>query len=173
MLSFLKFGNGDQGEGGKNRTRLWLIILGASVGIFLLLFGGSVSKDQEEDKTEERYRTEEDEMLIYQHDLEDRVEALCRSVRGVSNVTAVVTLSKGYESVYATEWKEGDEKYVIIGNGSSASALFLTREAPEIAGIGVVCSGADSADIRRELTALISATFHIPSNRIYIAQARS
>jgi hypothetical protein len=173
MLSFLKFGKAAEGENGKSRARLWLIILGASVGILLLVFGGNTSDAKKTEHTDAHYRTEEDEMLIYQHDLEARVEALCRSVKGVGNVTAIVTLSKGYESVYATEWKEGDEKYVIIGNGSNASALFLTRQAPEIAGIGVVCTGAESAEVRRELTALISATFHIPTNRIYIAQARS
>lgn len=174
MLSFFQFGGADKSDGGgKPRAKLWLILLGAAVGICLLLFGGNTSKDKEETKTEVIYSTEGDEMLIYQHDLEDRVEALCRSVRGVGNVTAVVTLTRGYETVYATEWKDGDEKYVIIGSGSGASALFLTKEAPEIAGIGVVCSGATSAEVRQELIALISATFHIPTNRIYIAQASS
>ena len=44
-------------------------------------------------------------------------------------------------------------------------------EPSEIAGIGIVCSGGANDNVRRELISLLSATFHISSNRIYITEA--
>ena len=109
--------------------------------------------------------------MIYQDYLEKRIKTLCESVSGVRNVTVVVTLSGSFESVYATEWPDGNEEYVILGSGSSASPIYLSRSAPEIAGIGIVCSGGANDNVRRELISLLSATFHISSNRIYITEA--
>ncbi len=158
--------NGTKGQ----KTRLWLMIAGAAVGIFLLLLGSSGGQKQKETPTPS-YSTATDELVIYQDYLEARVKALCESVSGVGKTTVVVTLAGGFESIYATEWPDGNEEYVIYGSGSSASPLYLTRSAPEIAGIGIVCSGGSNDNVRRELISLLSATFHISSNRIYITEA--
>ena len=164
MLSFLKSREGDSQ---KSMGKSWLILAAAAVGVLLILLGGSF--DGQEQKTADLiYKPEEDELVLYQQYLEERVKSLCESVGGVGKVTAIVTLSGGFESVYATEWKNGEEEYVIIGSGSGASALFLSRDAPPIAGIGIVCRGGNDANIRQELTALISAAFHVSTNRIYI-----
>ena len=172
MFSFLRFSNAEREDQEKGKAKPWLILLFAAIGVLLILFGGGLQKKEETEPAPTEYNTEQDEVLIYQQYLEERVEALCRSVKGVGNVTAIVTLSGGYESVYATEIKDGDEEYVIIGSGSGASALFLSKETPEIAGIGIVCVGGASPDVKRELTALISASFHISTNRIYVTEAR-
>ena len=74
--------------------------------------------------------------------------------------------------MYATELINGNEEYVIVGSGSSSSALLLCRREPEIAGIGVVCCGGGNADVRRELLSLLSATLHVSGNRIYITEAK-
>jgi stage III sporulation protein AG len=80
-------------------------------------------------------------------------------------------LEGGFQSVYATEYQNGNESYVIVGSGSSAKPLFLSREAPQIAGVGIVCRGGNSASVRHELTILISAAFPVPSNRIYVTES--
>jgi stage III sporulation protein AG len=138
------------------------------LGVILIIFGASRA-DQTPTATES---TEADEELqVYQSQLEDRIKQLCKSVDGVGDVTVVVTLEGGFTSVYATEYQNGNESYVIVGSGSSAKPLFLSREAPEIAGVGIVCKGGADASVRHELTVLISAAFHISSNRIYITAA--
>ncbi len=167
LLHIWKKKEGD-GEGGK--SRLWLLLLVSAVGILLILFGGGSKTDTREEEAKP-YSTSSDEMLIYQHYLEERVEALCRSVRGVGNVTVAVNLSDSFTSVYATELRDGNTEYVILGSGASASALYLTRGAPEIAGIGIVCTGGGDATVRRELISLLSAAFDLGTNRIYIAEA--
>lgn len=166
MFDFLKKGTSSE----KGRLRLYLLLGCGLIGILLILFGSSGKKT--EDATQETpYSTSSDELVIYQDYLEERIKTLCESVSGVRNVTVVVTLSGTFESVYATEWPDGNEEYVILGSGSSASPIYLSRSAPEIAGIGIVCSGGANDNIRRELISLLSATFHISSNRIYIAEA--
>ena len=166
MFDFLKKGTASE----KGRLRLYLLLGCGLLGILLILFGSSGKKT--EDATQETpYSTSSDELVIYQDYLEERIKTLCESVSGVRNVTVVVTLSGTFESVYATEWPDGNEEYVILGSGSSASPIYLSRSAPEIAGIGIVCSGGANDNVRRELISLLSATFHISTNRIYITEA--
>lgn len=165
MFSFFK--KAENGEESGKSGKLWILLIAATLGVALLLFGGTNSK-KEEEQTEATYSPTEDELALYQSYLEERVKNLCESVEGVSNVTAIVTLSGGFEDIYATELIDGNEEYVVIGSGSSAQALFLSRAAPDIAGIGVVCHGGTDATVKQELLSLLSATFHIPTNRIYI-----
>ena len=166
MFDFLKKGAIKE----KGRLRLYLLLGCGVLGILLIVFGSS-GKKAEQSNVEKPYSTAEDELIIYQDYLEERIKTLCESVSGVRNVTVVVTLSGTFESVYATEWPDGNEEYVILGSGSSASPIYLSRSAPEIAGIGIVCSGGANDNVRRELISLLSATFHISSNRIYITEA--
>ena len=168
---FSLFGKAEQGEDEKKgKARLWMILMGAAIGVALLLFGGSTKSNEEEPK-KEIYSPTEDELVLYQNYLEARVKTLCESVNGVSGVTVIVTLAGSFESVYATELKDGDEEYVIVGSGANASALFLSRQAPVISGVGIVCKGGADATVRRELTSLICATLHVSSNRVYITEA--
>ncbi len=167
MFSFWK--SKKEGDEKGNNSHLWIILVGAALGICLLLFGGKTSTTEEVEK-DDTYSPKEDEMVLYQAYLEERVKKLCESVDGIGNVTVIVTLSGGFESVYATEQTDAGEEYVIIGSGSSAQPLFLSRNAPRIAGIGVVCHGGVSAAAKQELISLLSGGMNVPSNRIYITQ---
>lgn len=169
MLGFLKRSTSGETSGA---SKPWIILLGGALGIVLLLFGGKISTQKSTDSPRSDTPTRQEEIAQYQSYLETRVEELCSEVNGVGHVKAIVTLSGGFESVYATELQGDGEDYVILGSGSAASGLLLQERTPQIVGIGVVCDGADNVDVRGELIALISASFHIPTNRIYIAQAK-
>ncbi len=171
MLTFFKGGTGEKGASDL-KGKLWIILIAAAVGIALILIGSTPSQKKEEE-TQLPYRTETDEIVIYQRYLEGEIKSLCESVRGVGTVTVTVTLSGGFESVYATEWKDGNEEYVILGSGASATPIYLSRSAPEITGIGIVCNGGENEYVRYELIGLLSAAFHVNSNRIYVAKART
>ncbi len=151
--------------------KAWGILLLAALGVVLLLFGNTQTQ-KKESTTDSDVSFTQDEMLLYQSYLETRVKTLCESVGGVGDVTAIVTLSGSFEAVYATEWHDGDEEYVVVGSGSGASALLLSRTGPGIVGVGVVCRGAEDASVRAELTSLLCAAFDIPANRIHITAAK-
>ena len=170
MILFQK--NKESATQSNGKLRLLLLAGGALIGILLLLLSGNGSKSQADEALQSTDITAQEELEAYQLYLEGRVRALCQSVDGVDNVTVTVTLSGCFEEVYATEWIDGNEEYVVVGSGSSAAPLYLSRNAPEIAGIGIVCRGGGNTDVRRELLSLISAAFHVPANRIYITEAK-
>ena len=165
MFSFLKKEVGEDGQ----RSRLWIIFGIAAIGILLVLIGGSLGRTEGDDEPASDPPAEE-ALLSYQSYLEGRIRGLCESVSGVSNVHVIVTLAGGFESVYATEWEESGEKYVILGSGSSAEALLLSHASPQIIGIGIVCTGGSNASIRHELTSLLCAALDLSSTRIYVTE---
>lgn len=168
------FKSGEGNSEGTTKNRIWLIVLVAVAGIALLIIGGSdLFAGKETQAATPVSPTPQEELEQYRTYLEKRIKTLCESVNGVGTVTVAVTLTGNFEEVYATELINGNEEYVIVGSGSNASALHLSRVAPEIAGIGIVCTGGDNTDIHRELLSLICAAFHVPSNRVYIATAKN
>ena len=105
MFDFLKKGNASQ----NGRLRLYLLLGCGVLGVLLILFGSGGKKVQQSE-SDPAYSTSTDELVIYQDYLEARIKKLCESVSGVRNVTVVVTLSGSFESVYATEWPDGNEE---------------------------------------------------------------
>ena len=155
------------------KRKLLLILLGGGVGVLLLLLGSGWFGKTTEKASAEKVREIEEEVRQYREETEKQIKELCESVRGVSHVTVAVSLSGGFETVYATESYSGGERYVTIGSGSSQQALALCRTPPEVTGIGIVCTGGSDLNIRRELLSLLSAAYHISTNRIYITEAKN
>ena len=167
MFSFFK--KNEASEPKNRHLHLWLMIAGAVLGVTLLLFGGR--SDEKNEVTQEVSQNDlSRETQLYREQLEHEIKTLCERVSGVEGVTVAVSLEGSFTEVYATEGEDG--KYVIVGSGSSAAPLFLSRDTPRITGIGVVCRGGSSPSIQRELTALLSATFDLPTNRIYVTEAK-
>lgn len=167
MLRFLEQFKKDPSHA---KSGKWILLSVAAIGILLLLLSGNAVSEKDTASATET-GSDTDELLQYQAYVEERVKTLCRSVEGITDVTAIVTLENGFQAEYATEYKDGTESYVILGNGSSAQALLLSHDTPNIAGIGIVCHGAEEITARCELINLISAAFHVPSNRIYVISA--
>lgn len=164
----LKWKNGE-----RPGWQFWLILLGAVAGILLLMFGSGFGKQEERDEASAASPTAAEELASYRAQLEEEICSLCESVNGVGAVTVALTLSGGFTNVYATEeGQNGGEQYVIVGSGSGASALLLSKSAPEICGIGIVCRGGTNAGVRQELISLLSAAYHVPANRIYVTEAK-
>lgn len=168
MFSFLSKKNA---SGVAKKPPIWVLLLGAVLGIGLLLLG-SCEGENTEPPIAATYDLQNDELILYQTHLEGRVKELCQSVSGAGNVsTVIVTLEGGFGAEYAVDLSGGSEKYVLIGSGNGESGLLLSRNAPKIVGIGVVCSGGGSASVRQELTLLLSSALDVPCNHIYISQS--
>ena len=137
------------------------LILGALflLGLCLLIGGGF----GEEDAVDEVVREADAE--VYRAKLTEEVAHICRGVKGVGEVTVLVSLSGGYEYVYA---RDGDGDCVGVGSGSKKEAVVEQILPPRISGIGIVCDGGGNAAVREALTELLSAALGIGANKIYI-----
>ncbi len=153
----------------KNGSSMILIILGAALGLLLLLWGSFGGRE------ETSVRSDTDEIAAYSLYLEEQAVRLCESVRGVSGVTVTLTLEGGFEQNYAADktMSGGSQsiEHVKLGSGTGAELCAVSVSAPRVTGIGVTCRGGKDPSVRAELTSLLSAAFGIGANKIYITEA--
>lgn len=140
------------------KGKIMMIVIGLAAGILLLTAGGGKSES----------RSGEDHMSFsdYAQSIEKKIHDICSEVDGVSDVKVAVTFESGFEYVYAKNDDKGD--LLVIGSGSSESAVKVTEKPPVIGGIGVVCKGGENPTVQKRLIDLLSAAFGISSNKIYI-----
>ena len=160
----------------KKDKRLLLLFIMGGLGILLLVLGGiGASRDEKSTKNDSERHTERDASL-YAAEVEAQIESICSEVYGAGNVRVAVTLRGGYRTVYASDAQSTSGGYksntVLIGSGSSEEALMICYENPEIVGIGIVCEGGDDPAVCRSIVSLISATYGIGANKIYVTRGR-
>lgn len=166
----------------KKSGKLWIVILGAVIGLGLLVLGSfdlPIFEKKEQGGAAEI--SEQSELQAYRGELEGKIATLCAEVQGVGKVQVMVMLSGGFEYVYARDVQnktgEGsntlEESYVLVGSGSSQAPVLLVRRQPEIAGVGIVCQGGGDPAVQNELVALISATFGIGTNKIHVSASQN
>ncbi len=157
----------------KRDRRLWLLLPLAILGILLLIWG-SIGGEQGQEKAESDRSLPDPES--YARSVETQVEGLCSRVKGAGSVSVAVTLKGGYRSVYATDSQSTSSGYknstVLTGSGSSEEAILVCFENPEIAGIGIVCTGGGDPAVRENIVSLVAATYNLGSNKIFVAPAR-
>ena len=146
-----------------------MALLVAFIGVILVL-ASTCDADKDDDKSEIRVETLDPD--AYAREIEEKVEELCNKIDGVSSTHAVVTLRGGYRAIYAADRQSGSsnskDQIVVIGSGSNEKPLLIGYENPEIAGIGIVCSGGDDARKREEVISVVSSAFDIPTNKIFV-----
>lgn len=140
----------------------------AIIGVILLLMSSGGTKSKEEEINFQNL-----DPAKYAEEVEERVEALCNRVDGASSAYAVVTLKGGYRAIYASDYQSGSSSSkhatVIIGSGSEEKGLLIGYENPEISGIGIVCSGGDNYNVRKNIISVVSSAFDVSSNKIFVS----
>lgn len=149
----------------KEKKKLTVMLICAGAGILLLLFGGSFFTSTAEPAAS---ASPLEDLQTYQASLEEEIRLLCESVSGVSDVTVAVSLSGGLKTVYVTQ----DGKLLSCGSGSNLQVPVECYETPDILGIGIVCRGGGKDTVRAELLSLLTAAYHLPSNRIYVTEGK-
>ena len=139
-------------------VKLGVFISLVLLGVLLLIFGGGTKTSSGD--------LDSEEIAKYKKELEGEITELCRGVRGVGDVRVAVSLSGGFEYVYATD-KNG--KVVAAG---SESGIVIKKKLPEILGIGIVCTGGGDSTVKNQLISLVSAAYGIGTNRIFVAEAK-
>ena len=136
----------------KNMKGKWTLLLLGILGVTLLLFGGDLFPEAEEERP-----SSED----YRSTLCSEITALCREVRGVGEVTVLLTLESGESYTYAENSSGG---YITAGG----NGLLLESRPPRVAGVAVVCDGGGDPAVREELCALLSAALGIGTHKVKI-----
>ncbi len=159
----------------KNKWKIIIPVLGAIIGILLLLIGSLDSSKKDKSNEGNPSLGESPDANAYARTCEEQIRSLCSSVSGVGSVHVVVSLKGGYRTVYAADSQSVSGGYknemVLIGSGASQKAVAVGYENPEIAGIGIVCSGGNDPQIQQNLIQLVSAAFCVSSNKIFVSGA--
>ncbi len=151
--------------------RILLIALAGVLGVALIVFSslGEDKKDAESEVQTDPYA----DANAYADDVEKRVAELCGGVKGAGEVSVLVSLKGGYKTVYAVDAQSNSTGYksevVMSGSGSAQKPLVAAYENPEIAGVGIVCTGGDDPAVRKEIIELVSAALNISTNKIFVA----
>ncbi len=142
------------------------IAVGLTAALVLLLWPSGSQSDGSALPTADEYR----EMV------EAQTTELIRSLTGLKGVAVQITLESGYEYTFAsdkyvTENTAGttttrDTKTEIFASGDG-SAVITKQKPPAVAGVAVVCKGAD-AEQRLKIISLLTALYDIGSNRISV-----
>ena len=106
---------------------------------------------------------------------------LISAIDGAGGVRVMVTIESGSENVYAVEQsgdsssssESYDKKYVIVEKDGTDSGLMLKVVEPQIRGVAVLCTGADSAEVRSEIIDTVTAVLGVSSNRVSIAKMKT
>jgi hypothetical protein len=156
----------------KKSGKLAVALVGILLGALLLFFGNRAGRDTSDPAPTAPPETSVPSAETYRAGLESRAKTLCAQVAGVGEVDVLITLSGGFEYVYAADTRSAaggmTTSYVTVGSGSGESLVYITEKPPAIVGIGVVCGGGMDPTVRQEVTALLSAAFGIGSNKIYV-----
>ena len=152
---------------GNKKAVISLVAL-ALGGVILLLISSGITKAEEKEVNFQNL-----DPAKYAEEVEERVEALCNRVDGASSAYAVVTLKGGYRAIYASDYQSGSSSSkhatVIVGSGSAEKGLLIGYENPEISGIGIVCSGGDDYNVRKNIISVVSSAFDVSSNKIFVS----
>ncbi len=163
----------------KKSNKKWykfiIIAIGGGLGIMLLVIGGGFGKSENADLSATYLPT--DGADEYAEMLEERVAEICSGVSGAGNVSVFVSLKGGYRTVYAIDSQANSSGYkneiVMSGSGSGKQAVVTAYENPEIAGVGIVCSGGDNPHVQNQIISLVSASLGISTNKIFVASSGS
>ena len=132
----------------KSNRKLWRVCLLVIFGIALVLLSSAVSGSEKESEGEIITLAE------YKKALEEELSSVCSSVEGVGKCKVIVTFERGEQNSY---------------KGST----LIESKPPRVLGVTVVCRGAESDFVRRELTGMLTALFDIGSNRVAILKLNS
>ncbi len=151
------------------------------VGVILLLWGSQIFSGKKTSASSDGTdalsveipgKTYEVSVEEYRKALEGRIASICTQVTGAEDVYVIVSLEGGFEYVYACDERTGstgtERTYVTVGSGSSKALVFINERTPAITGIGVVCTGGNDPTVRKEIASLLTSTFGVGSNRVYV-----
>lgn len=162
--------------------RLAAIVAVGIAAVLLLTLSELIPAGSRNKKEEEKADTDTvSDYSGYEEKTEERLRELISAIDGAGGVKVMVTLESGNENVYAVEQsgdsssssESYDKKYVIVEKDGTDSGLMLKVVEPQIRGVAVICTGADSAEVRSEIIDTVTAVLGVSSTRVSIAKMKT
>lgn len=141
---------------------LGLLVVGLVAGIMLLFLGGKTEESKAPISTEEAFSFE-----TYEKELAIRLEEMIARLEGVSEVHVMLTLERSYAEELAGE---NGEYLTVRESDGGQGTVTISREAPKVKGVAVVCKGGNSPDKQKEIIAMLAALLELPSHRIFVSE---
>ena len=138
----------------KNKIIIFLLL---SIGLGLILFGNTKSKNN-------RDANDEFSCEQYTKKLEEKIEQFLLSVEGIKNVKVIVTLNSSGEEIYS----EKTSSFDFLSTKANEDPAYTSKVYPDVRGVAIACTNGSSDETRIKVTRLISAYLGISSNRIEI-----
>ena len=176
----------------KSELRLKLLIAVGFAAIALLFFSDYFGKDAKSALAEPiSYSADSADYEEYTANLEHRLTELITSVDGAGTTKVMITLECGTEYVYASrqksssavsentnpdgrisrdEKRSGEESLVLIDAGRGEEPLVLKQITPTVAGVVVLCSGADDIRVRQQIINVVTTALGTSSNRVCVSR---
>ncbi|MGN0475678.1 MAG: hypothetical protein ACI4IJ_11365 [Acutalibacteraceae bacterium] len=169
----------------ENRVKLILAIGFAAIIVIFLsdYFTGNTKQTSSEAKS---YSISYED---YSAQLEARLTEMISSVDGAGETKVMVTLECGTEYVYASQQKTtsamsensdangkksrdekstGEENIILIDGDKGEEPIILKEMTPTVAGVVVVCSGADNAQVKQRIVDIVTTALGTSSNRVCV-----
>lgn len=158
--------------GGDKRLINWVVAAGVA-GMILIALSEWFPAAPAEESPEVSVESASFSASSYEETLEQRLESLIRQVDGAGDTRVMVTLSTSAYTVYATDSEtrsDGSvrEEHLLLDEEASDPALVETTRTPEVQGVAVVCSGADSPDVQAKITQIVQVLTGIGANHITV-----
>ena len=115
---------------------------------------------------------EDDEVISYVKDLENRLKKTLSQIKGAGDVSVVITVDSGKETIYANETVTVSEdgkttitESPILVNGKP---VVVKENYPEIVGVLIVAQGANSISVMKNIQQAAVSLLNINLSRIEI-----
>ena len=141
---------------------LGLMVIGLIAGLVLLFLGGKTEGERVPASIDSSFSFEE-----YEKGLAVRLEEMIERLDGVSEVHVMLTLDRSYAEELAGE---GGEYLTIRKSDGEQGTVTISREAPKVKGVAVICKGGNSAEKQKEIISMLSALLELPSHRIFVSE---
>ena len=178
----------------KSELRVKILLAVGLVAIALLFLSDFTGSDAKKASAEpSSYTAANEDYDGYTARLESRLTELISSVDGAGRTKVMVTLECGTEYVYASQQKttsalsensnpdgrvsrdekrSGEESLILIDAGRGEEPLILKEITPTVAGVVVLCSGADDINVRQQIINVVTTALGTSSNRVCVTRMK-
>lgn len=150
------------------------------LGLVLLAVSGITDGGETKETMSETTEISESD---YAERLEERLTSILSSIDGAGRVRVMVTLESGSEDIYLQDndygenidpsgksSRESKDKYVIIDGENEERGIVVRVREPQIRGVAVVCDGAGSQTVCRQIVETVTALLGVSSVQVSVAK---